>query len=385
MDRIVTDNTLAATVERDALLATLDRTARIVERRNTIPILNNLMLRTAGATLEITATDLDLAAVATAPLEIGQDGATTVNAAMLQDIVRKSPAGSQLRLEMIDGGDRLAIRTGRSRFALHTLPAGDYPPLSEQAFTHQFRLAGTALSLLFDRPRFAISTEESRYYLNGIYFHVADLDGAPRLIAVATDGHRLLRQAVAVPDGAAGMPGIIVPRKTVGEIVRLARGMEGEVTVSLSERKIRFEFPGNTGPMVLTSKLIDGTYPDYNRVIPTGNDRKAMLDRDDFLAALERVLAVAGEKSRGVKFCFAADRCGLSVSNPDTGTAEEEIAAGYDGDEISIGFNGRYLLDVLGVLVGDTIEIAIDTPGGPTIFTNPGIPDLTAIVMPVRV
>src|SRR5947207_252864 len=255
---------MKVTVERAALLKSLGHVHRVVERRNTIPILANVLIRADKARLGLKATDLDLEVIETIAADVGGAGATTVPAHMIYDIVRKLPEGSQVVLDA--SGDRggLAIRAGRAQFTLQTLPESDFPDLAAGDMTHRFALPAKNLKRLIDKTQFAISTEETRYYLNGIYLHTVDIGGTATLRAVATDGHRLAQVDLEAPAGAAGMPGIIVPRKTVGEVQRLIEDADTEVGIELSQTKMRFSI----GDVVLTSKLIDGTFPDYARVIP---------------------------------------------------------------------------------------------------------------------
>ena len=269
---------MKVTVERAQLLKSLGHVHRVVERRNTIPILGNVLIRAENARLSLKATDLDLEVTETLAAETGTAGSTTVPAHMFYDIVRKLPDGAQIVLE--GDGDRsvLAIRAGRSRFTLQTLPENDFPDLAAGEMTHSFALAASDMKRLIDRTQFAISTEETRYYLNGIYLHSAGTAKAATLRAVATDGHRLAQIDLPLPKGATGMPGVIVPRKTVGEVQRLIEDNEAEVGVELSQGKIRFTI----GNVVLTSKLIDGTFPDYGRVIPQNNDKELIVDKKDF-------------------------------------------------------------------------------------------------------
>src|ERR1700685_3787700 len=274
------------TVERSELLKSLGHVHRVVERRNTIPILANVLLRADRSKLSLKATDLDVEVTDTIAAEVGPGGSTTVPAHMFFDIVRKLPEGAQIVLD--SSGDRaaLAIRAGRSRFTLQTLPESDFPDLAPGEMTHKFSLKAADLKRLIDKTQFAISTEETRYYLNGIYLHAAGAAKTPTLRAVATDGHRLAQMELELPKGAAGVPGIIVPRKTVNEVQRLMEDGEAEVAIELSPGKIRFTI----GPTILTSKLIDGTFPDYGRVIPANNDKELIVDRKEFDAAVGRVL-----------------------------------------------------------------------------------------------
>src|SRR6266513_5480932 len=308
---------MKVTVERAALLRSLGHVHRVVERRNTIPILANVLIKAEKSKLAFKATDLDVEITETISAEVGPGGATTVPAHMFYEIVRKLPEGTQIVIEA--SGDRavLTIRAGRSRFTLQTLPESDFPDLAAGEMTHSIKLAAGDLKRLIDKTQFAISTEETRYDLNGIYLHTAGNGQSTALRAVATDGHRLAQFDLPLPEGAAGMPGIIVPRKTVGEVQRLIENAEAEVGIELSQTKIRFTL----GDVVLTSKLIDGTFPDYARVIPLGNDKELVVDKKEFEQAVDRVSTVSSERGRAVKLSLTTGRLMLSVTNPDSGSA----------------------------------------------------------------
>jgi DNA polymerase-3 subunit beta len=369
------------TVERSELLKSLGHVHRVVERRNTIPILANLLIKADGGKLSLKATDLDLEVTDTISAEVAPGGATTVPAHMLYDIVRKLPDGAQIMLE--GSGDRavLAIRAGRSRFTLQTLPESDFPDLAAGEMTHSFKLPAADLKRLIDKTQFAISTEETRYYLNGIYLHTAGSGKTASLRAVATDGHRLAQCELPLPDGAAGMPGIIVPRKTVSEIQRLIENGEGEIAIELSAGKIRLTI----GNVVLTSKLIDGTFPDYARVIPLNNDKSLVVDKKDFEAAVDRVSTVASERGRAVKLSLTGGRLVLSVTNPDSGSATEELEVEYDADPLDIGFNSRYLLDIAAQIEGEVAILKLADPGSPTLIQDKDSKGALYVLMPMRV
>ena len=266
-------------IERANLLKALNHVHRVVERRNTIPILSNVLLRADRDELSLKATDLDMEIVDRVPAAVEQAGASTVPAHMLYDIVRKLPDGAEIALDT-GSGQTMALQAGRARFALQMLPDADFPDLNAGELPFAFTIAAEALKRLIDRTQFAISTEETRYYLNGIYFHVVGEGAMARLRAVATDGHRLAKAEMPAPEGSAGMPGIIIPRKTVGEIQKLLEDPETEVSAALSDSKIRLAI----GNLVLTSKLIDGTFPDYERVIPKANDKELKLAEGGFRA-----------------------------------------------------------------------------------------------------
>ncbi len=370
---------MRVTIERSNFLRALTHVQSVVERRNTIPILSNVRLQGSNDVVKLTATDLDIEIVESVAADVSREGAVTVPAHMLYDIVRKLPDGSQIELDTGSDKSRVAIISGKSRFALQALPAEDFPDLASGDFSHNFSLPVAHLKSLIERTRFAISTEETRYYLNGIYLH--EVSAGPTLRAVATDGHRLAQSEVPRPEGASGMPGVIVPRKTVLEITKLIEGSEADIDVSLSSSKIRFA----VGAMVVTSKLIDGTFPDYERVIPRNNDKVLEIETKSFSSAVDRVSTISLEKSRAVKLGLAEGRLTLTVNNPDSGSAEEELPANYSQDAIEIGFNSKYLMDVANQVQADTIRFELQDAGSPTIVRDPKDPQSLYVLMPMRV
>jgi DNA polymerase-3 subunit beta len=372
---------MKVTVERATLLKSLGHVHRVVERRNTIPILANVLIRADKSTLTLKATDLDLEVTEGLAAEVATGGSTTVPAHMIYDIVRKLPEGAQIVLETLGDRASLAIRAGRSRFTLQTLPESDFPDLAAGEMTHKFTLPAADLKRLIDKTQFAISTEETRYYLNGIYLHTAGNAKTATLRAVATDGHRLAQVEMAAPKGAAGMPGIIVPRKAVGEVQRLIEDTDAEVEIELSQTKIRFTI----GSVVLTSKLIDGTFPDYARVIPLGNDKELVVDNADFEAAVDRVSTVSSERGRAVKLSLTGGKLNLSVINPDSGSATEEIEVEYNADPLDIGFNSRYLLDIAAQIEGEVAVLKLADPGSPTLIQDREAAGALYVLMPMRV
>jgi DNA polymerase-3 subunit beta len=370
---------MKATIERATLLKGLGHVHSVVERRNTIPILSNVLIEAEEeGGLRLMATDLDLQINETVEADVGEPGATTVPAHTLFDIVRKMPEGSQVELIAAEG--RMQVNAGRARFTLSTLPRDDFPVIAEGDLPTGFELPAATLRQIIDKTRFAISTEETRYYLNGIYLHVSD-EAQPVLKAAATDGHRLARVTVPRPDGAAGMPGVIIPRKCVAELRKLLDELDGTVQVSLSESKIRF----GLGNAVLTSKLIDGTFPDYTRVIPTANDKLLKLDPRSLEEGVDRVSTIASERTRAVKLSLDRDRVTLSVTSPENGTASEEVSADYGADGIEIGFNARYLLDILGQIEGDVMEVHLADAAAPTLLRENDKAPALYVLMPMRV
>jgi DNA polymerase-3 subunit beta len=375
---------MKATIERATLLRCLSHVQSVVERRNTIPILSNVLIDAGDSgSVKVMATDLDLQVVeAMAASSIDQAGAITVSAHLLFDIARKLPEGSQVSLTANE--NRLEVKAGRSNFKLPTLPRDDFPVIVEGDLPTSFELPARMLAELIDRTRFAISTEETRYYLNGIFLHVTDED-EPLLKAAATDGHRLARFTLPRPEGAAGMPDVIVPRKAVGELRKLLEeALDSNVLIDLSASKIRFTM-GGEGGVVLTSKLIDGTFPDYSRVIPTANDKLLKVDPKLFFSGVDRVATIATEKTRAVKIGLDHDRVTLSVTSPDNGTAAEELAAEYRAEGLEIGFNANYLKDILGQIEGDTVELHLADAGAPTLIRQDEQSRALYVLMPMRV
>ena len=363
-------------IEKSALLKALGHVQSVVERRNTIPILSNVLMSADNGALTFVATDLDIEISESTEANVQASGDLTAPAHTLYDIARKLPDGAQVSLKM-NTNDRLDVDAGRSHFTLPLLPPGDFPKMTADGFTHNFVLSAGELRRLIDKTKFAISTEETRYYLNGIYLHAHD--GSLR--AVATDGHRLALSEMDLPGGASGLPGIIIPRKTVAEIRRLIDGQDGDISLSVSDAKIRFTF----GSAVLTSKLIDGTFPDYERVIPKGNDKELVIDNKVFADAVDRVATISAEKSRSVKLSVTKDSLALAVNNPESGNAHEDLMVDYSSEPLEIGFNAKYLLDVASQIEGRDATFLLADPASPALVKDAEDPNSLFVLMPLRV
>ena len=368
-------------IERAALLRAVAQAQSVVERRSTIPILANVLIEADGDTVTFRATDLDIEVVDKAPAQVERAGATTVSAVTLHEIVRKLPDGALVSLTDDGASGRLTVDAGRSNFTLATLPREDFPVMTSSEYEANFTAAAPLLRRLFDKSKFAISTEETRYYLNGVYMHVATGDDGQVLRCVATDGHRLARIDADLPDGADTMPGVIVPRKTVGELRKLLDDDEAQIAVSVSETKVRFATPEIT----LTSKVIDGTFPDYSRVIPQTNARKLEVDAAEFARAVDRVATVSSERSRAVKMNLDEDKLVLSVNAPDSGAAEEELVVAYGDEHLEIGFNAKYLLEIASQVDRENAVFLFDTPDRPTLMHEGNDKSAIFVVMPMRV
>ncbi len=368
-------------IERATLLKAVAQAQSVVERRNTIPILANVLIEAEGDTVQFRATDLDIEVVDRAPAKVDRAGATTVSAVTLNEIVRKLPDGALVTLSEDGVKGRLSIEAGRSNFSLATLPKEDFPVMASSDYHTNFAAPAPVLRRLFDKSKFAISTEETRYYLNGVYMHVAEADGGRVLRCVATDGHRLARIDADLPEGAGGMPGVIVPRKTVGELRKLLDDDDMQIAVSVSETKVRFATPNIT----LTSKVIDGTFPDYTRVIPSGNTRRLEVDAAEFAKAVDRVATVSSERSRAVKLSLDEDRLILSVNAPDSGAATEELAVAYGDERLEIGFNAKYLLEIASQVDRENAVFLFNSSGDPTLMREGNDTTAVYVVMPMRV
>ena len=372
---------MKVTLERNHLLKSLGHVHRVVERRNTYPILANVLMSATGDGLDLRATDLDIEVTETVPAMTGTPGTTTVPAHTLYEIVRKLSDGADVVLET-DGNDQMLISSGRSRFHLACLNPDGFPDLKSGAFTHTFSIPVQTLRDLIERTQFAISNEETRYYLNGIFVHTVDGPDGVVMRAVATDGHRLARVEAEAPQGSAGMPGIIIPRKTVAEVLKLLDGVEETVEVELSDTKIRFTLGG----VVLLSKLIEGSFPDYERVTPKNNDKALMVDRDSLARAVDRVSTIASERGgKAVKLSLTPGQLELSVTNPDHGTANEELPVDFEIDQFEIGFNARYLLEIISQLRSENVTFLFNDAGSPTLVKEEGETKALFVLMPMRV
>lgn len=370
---------MKVTIEREILLKSLNHVQGVVERRNTIPVLSNILIAAKGESVNFTATDLDISIVESAAAIVDQEGSITAPAHLLYDIVRKLPDGTQISIEKVED-TRIDVRSGRSQFTLQALSADDFPNLSSGEMSHEFSLKVADLKRMIEKTRFAVSTEEARYYLNGIYFHALE-EGDAKLCAVATDGHRLAKVEITMPTGAAGMPGIIIPRKTVGELHKLLDGDDEDIAISLSDSKIEFRI----GQTIVTSKLIDGNYPDYNRVIPSNNQNAMNVETRILTKAVDRVSTVANDRGRAIKLALAKDVLTLEVNNPDSGHAEEELMVEYDSVNIEIGFNAKYMLDVLSQLEGEQVEFLFAENVDPVLIKDQGDEGTIYVLMPMRV
>lgn len=367
-------------IERAALLRSLNHVQSVVERRNTIPILANVLIKAENGALSMATTDMDLEINESVAANVQEPGATTAPAHTLHDIVRKLPDDQDVEIALNPEGTQMTVKAGRSQFKLSCLPVADFPEIGAGNLPAGFAVPAADLRALIDRTKFAMSTEETRYYLNGIYVHETEHDGVKVLRAVATDGHRLARFEMPLPDGATGMPGVIIPRKAIGEVRKLIDEAGDSIQISLSESKIRFAFDH----IVLTSKLIDGTFPDYQRVIPEGNDKIVEIDAKTLTSAVDRVSTISDGKSRAVKISLHGKQMTISASSAESGSATEEVEVNGETD-IEIGFNAKYLLDITSQIEGEGCRLTLADAASPTIIQDNSDPSALYVLMPLRV
>jgi len=368
-------------IERANLLKTLSHVQSIVEKRNTIPVLSNVKIEALADGISFKATDMDTEITEIVDAKIQEQGATTAPAHMLYDIVRKLSDGSEVELTFPDDRGQLTIASGKSKFSLSCIGVEDFPVISGDALPINFSMPVTELKGVIDRTKFAVSTEETRYYLNGVYMHAKNNGATNVLRIVATDGHRLACVESPLPQGAENLNGVIVPRKTVTEVRKLLDDTSIEnVTISMSDNKVRFVLEDVT----LTSKLIDGTYPDYERVIPTGNDKSLELNVKALASAVDRVSVVA-ERTRAIKVITGQNRVTITTSSPELGSAQEELEASYSSETLEIGYNFRYLLDILAEITGDTVKICFADASSPSVIHDTSDSSAIFVLMPMRV
>lgn len=367
-------------IDRAALLRSLNHVQSAVEKRNTIPILSNVLMKAEDGVLTLSTTDMDMEINESVAAQVKEAGATTAPAGTLFDIVKKLPDDSEVEIILDASGNQMSVKAGRSNFKLSCLPVADFPELNQGDMPTSFSLPANDLRALIDRTKFAMSTEETRYYLNGIYIHASENQGVKVLRAVATDGHRLARFEMPLPAGAENMPGVILPRKAVAELRKLVEEAGDVIQVGLSESKIRFNFDH----IVLTSKLIDGTFPDYQRVIPQGNDKIVEVNPKAFSTAIDRVSTISDGKSRAIKITFEGKTMTLSANSPESGSATEDLEINGN-DNMEIGFNARYLMDITQQIEGDGCRLTLADSASPTIIQDTSDASSLYVLMPLRV
>ena len=363
------------TIQREALLKPLQLVAGVVERRQTLPVLSNVLLVVEGQQLSLTGTDLEVELVGRVTLEdAAEPGEITVPARKLMDICKSLPSDALIDIRLDE--QKLLVKAGRSRFTLSTLPANDFPTVEESPGSLTFSLVQSKVRRLIERTSFAMAQQDVRYYLNGMLLEVQS--GVLR--AVATDGHRL---AMCSMDAAIQLDGkhqVIVPRKGILELARLLTEQDGEVAIVLGQNHIR----ATTGEFTFTSKLVDGKFPDYERVLPRGGDKLVVADRQGLREAFSRTAILSNEKYRGIRLQLAAGLLKIQANNPEQEEAEEEIAVDYNGSALEIGFNVSYLLDVLGVMTTEQVRLILSDANSSALVQEADNDDSSYVVMPMR-
>ena len=366
------------------LLKALSHIHGIVEVRHTLPILSNIILEAKDDKLILSSTNLDIYCSDKIKAEVLKSGEVSVSAVTFFEIIKRLPSGSEVLMIMEEGENEIRLTCGRSKFNLSTLKTDDFPIISDSDLSTNFVLSADELIRIIDKTKFAVSNEETRYYLNGIFLHKAERNSIQFLRAVATDGHRLAQYDIPLPQGAEDITGIIIPKKTIYELRKVLDDANGDVSVSLNENKIKFSF----NDLKVVSKVIDGTFPDYTKVIPQKNDKNFKTNNSDLKNAIDRVSAVAANeesKSKAIKFCIENNLLSLSVESQSKGSANEMIDVNYSGDKVDIGFNSKYIIDICNEVDGDEISISLSDSISPAIILDKTDENLFFVLMPMRI
>ena len=366
------------------LLKALSHIHGIVEVRHTLPILSNIILEAKDDKLILSSTNLDIYCSDKIKAEVLQSGEVSVSAVTFFEIIKRLPSGSEVLMIMEEGENEIRLTCGRSKFNLSTLKTDDFPIISDSDLSTNFVLSADELIRIIDKTKFAVSNEETRYYLNGIFLHKAERNSIQFLRAVATDGHRLAQYDIPLPQGAEDITGIIIPKKTIYELRKVLDDANGDVSISLNENKIKFSF----NDLKVVSKVIDGTFPDYTKVIPQKNDKNFKTNNSDLKNAIDRVSAVAANeesKSKAIKFCIENNSLSLSVESQSKGSANEMIDVNYSGDKVDIGFNSKYIIDICNEVDGDEISISLSDSISPAIILDKTDENLFFVLMPMRI
>tara|TARA_B110000438_G_C15807314_1_gene648019 strand:- start:435 stop:1550 length:1116 start_codon:yes stop_codon:yes gene_type:complete len=367
-------------IEKNILFKSLSHVQSIVEKKNTLPILSNILIEAKENCLILSSTDMDISITDKLNCDIIEEGSTTVSAHTLYDIIRKLPETAQIEI-ISNNGKILTLRAGKSKFSLGCLPKEDFPIIEIDDLEIELNIESQSLLKLIDKTRFAISTEETRYFLNGIYFHGRKENKSNLLSIVATDGHRLAKMDFDVNEEFKEIPGIIIPKKTVNELYKLLTDYNGSIKINLNSNKVVFFI----NELILMSKLIDGNFPDYNRVIPQDNNNILKINRNNFSLAVDRVSTITTDKSPIIKFKLLNNLMNLSSVNTESGTATEDVTTIYSGKEIEIGFNSKYILEMINNLEDEEIILNFKDTSSPIIATEESNPKLIYVLMPMRV
>ena len=352
----------------------------IVDKKNSLPILSNILIEAKNNSLTLSSTDMDISLIEKLDCNVLEDGSTTINSQILYDIVRKIDDGSEIEI-ISNNGKILTLRANGSRFSLACLPKEDFPIIDQENKGIDVKINSKILHQLIDKTKFAISNEETRYFLNGLYFNIHNENSKSNIILVGTDGHRLAKYSYQLDQAISEITGVIIPKKTINELSKLLSDIDEDIDVSISSNKIIFYFRN----LIFISKLIDGTFPDYKRVIPTNNNNLLEIEREKLLSAVDRVSTIANEKNPVIKFKLLKNIVNLNTINTDNSTATEDLQINYNGDEFEIGFNSKYIMDIVNNLEDDIISLNLKDGSSPIIAQEKSNSNLVYVLMPMRV
>ena len=367
-------------ISRSNFFKTLSHLQGVVDKRNSLPILANILIEAKDNKLILSSTDMDISIIEKISCTVAEEGATTINSQILYDIVRKIDDNSQIEI-ISNNGKLLTLRSEGSRFSLACLPKEDYPIIEKENSGVDIVLNSKIFFKLIDKTKFAISNEETRYFLNGLYFNVTSEENKNIITLVGTDGHRLAKFSHAIEEKIDNVSGVIIPKKTIYELSKLLSENDIDVKISISTNKIVFII----GEIIFISKLIDGSFPDYKRVIPNDNKNILKINRDKLLSAVDRVSTIANEKSPVIKFKLLENILNLNTINNESSTASEDLKINYAGNEIEIGFNSKYIMDIVNNLEDAEISISLKDNTSPVIAQENSNTNLVYVLMPMRV
>ena len=368
-------------VSKSDIFKTLSHLQSIVSKKNTLPILSNILIEAENNTLTLSATDMDLSIKEAISCNIIDAGSTTLNAQMIFDIIKKLPDTSEIEFISNDG-KILTVRSNVSKFSLSCLPKDEFPLIETNSNnSKKITVKSQTILNLINKTKFAISNEETRYFLNGLYFNISSNDNISNLTFVGTDGHRLATSTAILNITINEIPGVIIPKKTINELSKLLSENHDNIEIDISSNKIIFYID----KLILISKLIDGNFPDYTRVIPKNNNNDLIINRENLLSAVDRVSTIANEKSSSIKFKLLENLINLSSVNSENSTATEDIKSNYNGNEIEIGFNSRYIMDILDNLEAKEIKISFNDNASPIMIQEKIDSENIYVLMPMRV
>ena len=367
-------------ISKIELFKSLSHLIGIVDKKNSLPILSNILIEAQSNNLLLSATDMDISIIEKLSCDVSEEGSTTVNAQILYDIIRKLEDDADVQI-ISNNGKLLTLRAGGSRFSLSCLAKEDFPIIDKNNDGINIKIESKILFKLIDKTKFAISNEETRYFLNGLYFNLTNQNDKTDLTLVGTDGHRLAKFNHQLKENIDQTIGVIIPKKTINEISKLLADTEHIIDITLSPSKITFLI----GNLIFVSKLIDGTFPDYKRVIPPDNNNTLEVDRDKLLSAVDRVSTIANDKSPVIKFKLLKDIINLNTINTDNSTATEDLNFEYNGEELEIGFNSKYIMDIVNNLEDDKITLKLKDGSSPITAQEKSNTNLIYVLMPMRV